>query len=212
MAKIKKTDCATTGAKHATIRVGVGYGWMKDEDGDIQNGRAVLSDVFWQTIRTAFEPKHAAIEKTGNRVNFSRLRASHGKIIWDSVLERIRKSDILIFDVAAAPETSSFDAKDADFDLCAIVREMAKKGNVLNANVLIEIGAAIALDKRIMLLCPEQWRDTIPSDLKGYMWTLYNWKGHGKDTKRCFVDQYGMQNGYMGMLRDVLNEKIEQTN
>lgn len=212
MAKANKADCDTTRAKHATVRVGVGYGWMKVEDGDTQNGRAVLSDVFWQTIRTTFEPKHAVIEKTGNRVDFSRLRASHGKIIWNSVLERIRKSDILIFDVAAAPEASTFDVKDADFDLCTLVREMAKKGNVLNANVLIEIGAAIALDKRIMLLCPEEWRSAIPSDLKGYMWTLYNWKGRGKDSKRCFVDQYGMQNGYMGMLRDVLNEKIEQAN
>jgi len=29
--------------------------------------------------------------------------------------------------------------------------------------------------------------------------------------KGCFFDQYGMQNGYMGMLRDVLAEKLEQT-
>ena len=50
MAKAKKTDCATASAKYVTICVGVGYGWMKVDDGDIQNGRAVLSDVFWQTI------------------------------------------------------------------------------------------------------------------------------------------------------------------
>ena len=27
----------------------------------------------------------------------------------------------------------------------------------------------------------------------------------------CFLDQYGMHNGDMGMLRDVVAEKIEQT-
>ncbi len=80
--------------------------------------------------------------------------------------------------------------------------------NVLNANVLIEIGAAIALGKRIMLLCPYCWQEFIPSDLKGYHWTFYNWKGSGKESKRQFVDEYGMQNGYIAMLREVVNEKI----
>ena len=212
MARSKKCGCAPACAKPATVRVGVGYGWMKtDDDDDAQNGRTVLADVFWQTIRKTFEPKHAVIERTGNHVEFSRLRASHGKIIWSSVLERIKKSDILIFDIAAAPEASAFDVKNATLNLDAIVREMSGKGNIFNANVLIEIGAAIALDKRVMLLCPEQLRSAIPNDLKGYLWTLYNWKGRGKDSKRCFLDQYGMQNGYMGMLRDVLAEKIEQT-
>ena len=193
---------------NATIRVGVGYGWMKTDDNDSHNGRSVLADIFWQSIRKAFEPKHTAFEKKGVHVNFSRLRASHGRIIWDSVLKRIRDSDILIFDVAAAVEV---DEKDQKFDLGKALTVKTETGNVLNANVLIEIGAAIALDKRIMLLCPYEWRSSIPSDLKGYMWTFYNWKGCGKDTERCFTDQYGMQNGYIGMLHEVLEEKLGQT-
>lgn len=81
---------------------------------------------------------------------------------------------------------------------------------MFNSNVLIEIGAAIALDKRIMLLCPETWQHSLPSDLNCYMWTFYNWVEVGKEIKRRFVDQYGMQNGYISMLREVLEEKKER--
>lgn len=188
------------------VRVGVGYGWMKVEEGVVDNGRAVLSDVFWNTLKDAFVPKHSAIDKIGARVSFSRLRASHGRIIWTSVLEGIANSDILIFDVAAAPK--SIDKDDGDFDLGRIMLEMSKDNNLFNANVLIEIGAAIALGKRIMLLCPDAWGKFVPSDLKGYLWTFYKWSGVGKNTKRIFVDQYGMQNGYIGMLREVVNERL----
>jgi hypothetical protein len=189
-----------------TVHVGVGYGWMKVEAGASDNGRSVLSDVFWNTLKETFGKKHSAVEKMGAKVNFSRLRASQGRIVWTSVLERIAKSDILIFDVAAAPESTAMDEK--DFNLGKITSEMAKGQNVFNANVLIEIGAAIALGKRVMLLCPEAWHKSVPSDLKGYLWTFYKWNGVGKKTKRIFVDQYGMQNGYIGMLRDVVNEKL----
>ena len=202
-----------TNATHRTgIRVGVGYGWMKVDEKAPQNGRAVLADVFWKTIQKAFEAKHPGFEKSNQaKVDFSRLRASHGKIIWTSVLERIRNSDILIFDVAMSPEAPALAGKELSGQtLQQIVSEMAKGGNIFNANVLIEIGVAIALDKRIMLLCPEKWRQFLPSDLKGYMWTFYNWGGNGKEIKRCFVDEYGMQNGYIGMLREVLDEKQKQ--
>ena len=209
----EKISKVGTKASHRTgIRVGVGYGWMKVDEKAPKNGRAVLADVFWKTIQKAFEAKHPGFEKSNQaKVDFSRLRASHGKIIWTSVLERIKNSDILIFDVAMSPEASSFDGKDPSGEsLQQIIKKMKDGGNLFNANVLIEIGVAIALDKRIMLLCPEEWRHFLPSDLKGYMWTFYNWGGSGKEIKRCFVDEYGMQNGYIGMLREVLDEKRKQ--
>lgn len=190
----------------ATLRVGIGYGWMKVEEDTSDNGRAVLSDVFWKSLKKAFTGKHTAVERLGVKVGFSRLRASHGKIIWDSVIERIKDSDILIFDVAAAPDKDTVSGE--DFDLGRIMLDMDKGKNVLNANVLVEIGAAIALGKRIMLLCPYAWREFIPSDLKGYLWTFYNWRGTGRNSERCFVDEYGVQNGYIGMLREVAEEKL----
>ncbi len=180
-----------------------------DEKARKKDGRAVLADLFWKTIQKAFVAKHSGFEQSNQaKVDLSRLRASHGKVIWTSVLERIKNSDILIFDVAMSPETSALAGKKLSGKaLQEIIVKMKDQGNLFNANVLIEIGVAIALDKRIMLLCPEEWKDFIPSDLKGYMWTFYNWDGSGKEIKRVFVDQYGMQNGYIGMLRDALNDK-----
>ena len=90
------------------IRVGVGYGWMKIQDDDAADGRAVLSDVFWRSLKKKFEPKHASFVKNGVMIDFSRLRASHGKPMWDSILDSISKSDVLIFDVAASPVAGVF--------------------------------------------------------------------------------------------------------
>ncbi len=194
------------------INVSVGYGWMKVDEDAPKSGREVLADVFWKTIENSFITKHSGFEKHNQaHVEFSRLRASHGKIIWTSVLERIKNSDILIFDVAMSPDASVLSEKELSGKaLQEIIVNMRNQGNLLNANVLIEIGVAIALEKRIMLLCPEVWRDYLPSDLKGYMWTFYNWGDNGKEIKRIFVDQYGMQNGYIGMLRDALKDKREK--
>ena len=205
--KVKKAQPVDVDYTAVKIRVGVGYGWMKVDEGSSDNGRAVLADVFWTTLKDAFTGKHSAVEKLGVKVEFSRLRARHGKIVWPSVLDKIAQSDIVIFDVAAAPEARNI--CEQDFDMGKILSQMGEDKNVLNANVLVEIGAAIALDKRVMLLCPEAWRKFIPSDLNGYLWTLYRWNGCGKNSKRVFVDQYGMQNGYISMLREVLNEKTK---
>ena len=58
-----------------------------------------------------------------------------------------------------------------------------------------------------MLLCPEGWKNSVPSDLKCYMWTFYKWDGGKDKIIRRFVDQYGMQNCYIGMLRETLETK-----
>ena len=192
------------------INVRVGYGWMKVDEEAKGDGRAVLADVFWNTIRDAFTTKHAGFEDSNNaQVDFSRLRASHGKIVLTSVLEHIKESDILIFDVAESPELLSLHGQEAQDANLETLRKLTSKpsAKMFNSNVLIEIGAAIAMDKRIMLLCPEGWKNSVPSDLKCYMWTFYKWDGGKDKIIRRFVDQYGMQNCYIGMLRETLEAK-----
>lgn len=187
------------------INVRVGYGWMKVDEEAKGDGRAVLADAFWKTIRDAFNS--GGFEKNNHaKVDFSRLRASHGKIVLPSVLEHIRESDILIFDVAESPEPFSSHGQEVYLEK---LRKFTSrpKAKMFNSNVLIEIGAAIAMDKRIMLLCPEGWKDRVPSDLKCYMWTFYKWDGGKGKIIRRFVDQYGMQNCYIGMLRETLETK-----
>ena len=101
-------------ADHQTgINVSVGYGWMKVDEDAPKDGKAVLSDVFWKTLKKAFATNLSGFEQNNQaKVEFSRLRASHGKIIWTSVLERIKNSDILIFDVAMSPDASALAGKE----------------------------------------------------------------------------------------------------
>lgn len=205
--KVKDQKLDTSTRSKVVIRVGVGYGWMKPEKPDVINGREVLSDICWKTLQKAFTEKHRWLEKDNAEVQFSRLRASQGDIAWKSILNQIKKSDILVFDVAAAPVLRTSKTKKDCGDLSGKIASMKKSGNKFNPNVLIEIGAAIGMKKTIMLLCPKDFEDDIPSDLRAYMWTLYKWQGVGKCAHRVFVDQYGMQNGYIGMLRRVLKEK-----
>ena len=168
------------------LQVSVGYGWQKFDwdECEARNGRDVLSDTFWRSLRDELKGKCDGVTKsTGIVVNLKRLRAGHGRILWLDIFERIKKSDVLVFDVAAAP-----DAKTPLKNACDIKDVVTG----LNANVLVEIGVALGLGKRVLLLCPEHLLKTITSDIKGFLWPTYLGKiKDGKIERKC-SDEYGI--------------------
>lgn len=195
------------------ITVAVGYGWQKFEEEDflsedmslskktVVKGYEVLHDQFWKSIKEKFITKLGGISKTHNaEISFTRLRASHGKLVWQSILEKIKQADVLIFDIAQPPATK--DIPEQEIDIKDVVSSF-------NANVLVEIGVALGWDKRVMLMCPSHLFDKVPSDLKGYLWTTYTGKISKGNFVRTFCDERGAQNAFMGMLREAIREKHE---
>ena len=190
------------------ITVAVGYGWQKFDEleatskGKKANGYDVLYDEFWKSIKSKFQPKCEGVKKSLNaKISFKRLRASHGKLVWESILKNINNADVLVFDVAAAPK-----AKDMPKDRSDI-KDVIKS---FNYNVLVEIGVALGLDKRVVLMCPDHLFEKVPSDLKGYLWTTYTGEISKEGFKRCFCDERGVQNAFMGMLREAIREKNKE--
>ncbi len=191
-----------------SIKVRVGYGWQKfDGDESERKGRDVLLDTFWKSLQQIFKPPcdkfKDAKNSHGISVEFGRLRAKHGCLIWPTIAERIAQADVLIFDVAAAPKK---DISDKSGDLNKFVKE-------LNANVLLEIGYALGCqehDKRVVLMCPKHLFGKIPSDLRGFFWTLYTGRIEKGEVERTLVDAPGTINAFRGMLRDIANKKAER--
>lgn len=183
-----------------SINVRVGYGWQKFLDADKRlSGADVLNDIFWQSLKGMFGEICRGVEKSKNvKVHFDRLRASHGRLVWPSIVKRIEKADVLVFDVAAAPLKPI---------PCKGVVEFSKVLKSLNVNVLLEAGCALGKDKPVMLMCPKHLYKFIPSDLSGFLWTLY--KGYFEDGKivRNFVDSPGAVSAFRGLLLDAWSEK-----
>ena len=187
------------------ITVAVGYGWQMFDESETSNkdkkskGYDVLYDAFWKSIRDKFLPKCKGVKKSLNaKISFKRLRASHGKLVWNSILKNINNADVLVFDVAAAPKVEDM-PKD-----WSNIKDVIKS---FNYNVLVEIGVALGLDKHVVLMCPDHLFEEVPSDLKGYLWTKYTGKISKDGFERCFCDERGLQNAFMGMLREAIQEK-----
>ena len=161
------------------IRVGVGYGWQGGVD----------HDNLWKSLKRSLEDKCAVFDREVAKVDIRRLRACHGKLVWPSIKERIDSSDILVFDIAKAPKGS----RPASSGLCA--------------NVLIELGAALSnLKKPVLLMCPDSLKCEIPSDMSGYLWSLYKWRCEKGAYVREFSDPRGLSSAFQSMLREVLEE------
>ena len=169
---------------HNSVRVYVGFASQKNCD--------CRGDARWSAIKKYFKKTNEYIEKKyGVRVEFLRLRASHGRFIWDSVREKISKADVLLFDVAALPE-DGFAVSQAGF----------------NINVVLELGAAVMNPKsKILVMCPTELKDRWPSDLSGLMYTEYTEAKSGDVLQRKYVDKWGVLPQYRAMLADVIEEK-----
>ena len=122
--------------KPYAVNVYMGYGW----DGD-----NVLSDKYWKFWRGKFSSICECTERNIKKicpyfvVGFNRLRASHSQFVYNSIVEKIKAADVLIFDISAAD------------------------GIGFNSNVLIEFGITLGLGKEPFLLCNE---NLSPDNLK----------------------------------------------
>ena len=199
---IRKKGMTTIANNRKCIVVRVGYGWQKfDGENCTHGGREVLYDTFWRTLKKMFQHSCDGFQNSKNSngisVSLRRLRASHGHFVWASVEQRIAESDILIFDVADAPKG---DISGKSGDLAQFIKQF-------NANVLLEIGYAIGCKKRILLMCPKHLFTKVPTDLRGFLWTLYT--GHINDGQltRELVDSFGTINAFRGMLREIASTK-----
>lgn len=191
------------------VKVYVGYGWAKfdEEDKKLLQGHEVLADEFWQTLKSKFERKSIKVQAYAENINVrcNRLRGTHGLEVWSTVCKKIKEADILIFDVAKAINLKMLD------NLCEDEEEdLTKKIKSFNSNVLVEIGVALGCGKRVLLLCPENLFKKIPSDLKGYLWTVYT-LAYGKNGMiRKFADEYGLNAAYNSMLRSAAYDKLKE--
>ena len=200
--------------KDSFVTIAVGYGWekfdaiersLKDEHSE---GYEVLHDKFWKSIKEKFKGKCETIAGRFKQkfpsagISFKRLRASHGKQVWPSILENLKNADILIFDVVQPPKQAILSDEPKD---------IANVFKTFNTNVLVEIGVALGLDKRVVLMCPKHLFKDVPSDLKGYLWTTYTGTISKDGFMRTFCDERGIQNAFMGMVREVFNEKLQLT-
>lgn len=175
-------------AVRGTLRVYVGFAWQKNCD--------CRSDARWSAIKKYFKKTNEYIEKKyGVRVDFGRLRASHGRFVWDSVRHKIGKADILLFDVAAMP------AKDP-----RVGENVRYQG--FNTNVVLELGAALMNpNAKIIVMCPTNIKNRWPSDLSGLMYTEYQDEQTRDGFKRKFLDKWGVLPQYRARLAEVVEEK-----
>ena len=209
--KAKISNCEVVGpgnpaliaSKAMPIKVLVGYGWQKFlGDDSKQKGKDVLYDTFWKSLRDIFRQSCDNFKKlkdgTDVAVSLKRLRASHGRFVWPTIEQRIGEADLLIFDVAEAPK---HDLPDKTENITKVLKR-------LNSNVLLEIGYALGCRKRVLLMCPKHLFNKVPSDLQGFLWTLYTGSICEGALKRTLVDEYGTMNAFRGMLREIAHEKL----
>ena len=182
-----------------SIKVRMGYGWQKFSDDEPKaNGREILHDEFWQSLKALFDPWYKGFnEKHDIQVSFGRLRANHGRLVWPCIAKKIDDAYLLVFDVAASPNDGIPQCGKVKFE--EVVTE-------LNSNVLIELGYALGKGKQVILMCPKHLFHKVPSDLKGFLWTQYTCVITDKGLKRTLVDQYGAQNAFLAILREIENK------
>ena len=190
------------------IEVFFGYSWHPK--------KTVFRDIFWASLRDFLIPiRNSVLTSFKDEVSIfiNRLRASHGEFVFDGILNRILRSDLLIFDIAETKDLFKEENGKYNFE-AGIVKNNKIQYKSFNPNVLIELGYALGIGKYPIIMCPNNLKDKIPSDLKCYMWTFYEMVvlNEGKTVKqifsRKFVDQRGIENLLRGRLRKIAKSKI----
>jgi hypothetical protein len=122
------------------------------------------------------EPRNAG-EVVLPRVTVTRLRAGAGRFTWDSISERIREAQILIFDVSPVLKPSKATPHTSD-------------------NVWLELGFALGLPGKDVFVvhgAKDGYKSAVPSDLAGLL------IGHIPDDARA-VDK-SLRAGLAGAVR-----------
>lgn len=176
-----------------SIKVSVGYAWQKDSSNE--KTKPVNEDALWQSIRTRFAGVCKTVGKKNNlNVSLSRLRATVGDFILPSIMRKIEHSDVLIFDLTKADYVLSTE-KDGSIR------------NGINQNVILELGAALALKKHIILMCSSAVK--IPTDLSGLYVAKYRAEESDGKIQRNFEDEKGLTTAFVGMLRKTIKKNNE---
>ena len=171
------------------VNIYVGYEWQKGVSD-------CTDDQYWVSIREQFRNQVKSFEKDGTvKIELRRLRASHGRFIWESILEKIEQADLLVFDIAKRPVTGRRGG----------IEKVSAK---FNLNVLLELGATMALKKRTLIMCPEKAMKSFPSDLCGLLLTCYKSRSAGGSFNREFIDSRGLFPQLRAMVRQVIKEKL----
>ena len=180
--------------KHG-ITVSVGYGWNKSDK--VCPGYEVLDDPYWASIKEEFSGLCKAVANQNNcRIDLRRLRATYGHSIIESVLSHIKRSQALIFDLAAIRKNVVIPSNGK--------MPIRKVFDRLNYNVILELGAAEALDIPCLILCPDHLKKMIPSDISGFLIVLYTGEFvDGKFERKC-TDKRGFQAAFRSMLKDAI--------
>lgn len=122
---------------------------------------------------------------------YSRLRATSGNFVLDSIRERMSKAYAVIFDITG-----------------------------FNKNVMLELGIALELQRHLekpakvfLISCAEQFEPSLlPSDLSGYFLSCY--QINEKDNTACFKDGNSlvmrMTSDIMEILKQPYREEPEQ--
>lgn len=171
-----------------TIRICVSYPWTK-RDGVTVRPR---SDPRWQSIKEQIAHAIGRVKTTISRrsqatfpfrVSVGRLRGSHGQMLLDNLRARIMSTDVLIADIGETDATS------------------------FNSNVLLETGMALGLmnDRLngVFILKPTSL--ITPSDLRGYLFTDYDFKSETGEIK--IHDAAGFQAALGSVLMNIAHDR-----
>ena len=170
------------------VKVFVGFAWEKVAD--------CTADASWSAIKQYFKKTNDSLcKRYGVSISFRRLRASHGRFIWESVREKIAAADVCIFDVAARPEDGGKTSNKVPY------------AN-FNANVLLELGAALAKPTpRVLIMKPSNLEVGWPSDLNGLCYTSYTDLITSKGLVRKYEDKWGVLPQYRSMVIEAIERK-----
>lgn len=170
------------------IKVYVGYAWQRVDH--------CIADERWSEIKNYFKRTNEHLEtRYGVGIDFRRLRASHGRFIWDSVRDKILGADVLIFDVGMLPTSAVPTGKEISY-------------KDFNANVILEMGAALANpNARMLLLCPKSLKNKIPTDISGLCYSSYIDKMEKDGIRRKYEDKWGVLPMYRSMVAEVIESK-----
>ena len=190
------------------LEVFFGYSWHV--------GQTVFRDAFWTSFRDfLIQIRNSVLTSFNDEVSIfiNRLRASHGEFVYKGICDRISTADLLIFDIAETKDLFKKNNGAYDFKSDALKNDKIQYKS-FNPNVLIELGYALGIGKYPIIMCSNNLKDKIPSDLKCYMWTFYemeviNEEKTGKQIfYREFVDKRGIENLLRSRLRKIAKSKI----
>lgn len=182
--------------KKRHLKVYVAYGWQKFSDKNDPRVGNDSKDVFWKSIQSAFSPTAKGVEeKSGIRIEFARLSAGNQDNILDSIISRIKAADVLLFDLGSSIKPIQYRKRKVD------VKTVLKR---INENVLFELGVAVGLGKRWMILCPQGLSKKVPSDILGRYMCLYKGKLNQEEFDRTFIEGNKVRGTFRSLLIDAL--------